>query len=158
MPRLLLAVLVGALATAGWWWWPTDERRVRAHIDRMADAVNGRDGESDLERMARVAILASGLSPDVIVEAADRRIDGRDAVLAAARALVASRRESSVALEDVSVSLSADRSRADARVTARMADDYQELHVSLVQRDGAWLVDGVEAERPLRRPGVGADR
>lgn len=154
MPRVLLAVLIGALAVAGWWWWPTDERRVRAHLDRMADAVNGRDGESDLERMARVAALASGL----VVEAADRRIDGRDAVLAAARALMAPRRDSGVELEDVSVSLSADRSRADARVIARMAGDYQEVHVSLVQRDRGWLVDGVVAERPLRRPGVGADR
>lgn len=150
--RLLWAVLVGVIVAVGWYWWPTEESRVRAHLDRMVEAVNGRAGESDLERMARVAALAVGVSPDITVEAAGRRIEGRDAVLAAARALVASRRDDVVALEDVAVSLSADASRADARVVARMAEDYLELNVSLVKREGAWLVDAVEAERPLRRP------
>ena len=158
MPRrLFAAVAVVLLAAAGWWWWqPTEEDRVRAQLERMASAVNGREGESDLERMARLATLASGLTPEVFVDAAGRRLDGREAVLAAARALAVARRGSPVEVGDVFVTMAAEYARADARVVVRIDDDHHELQVSFVQLDGTWLVDGLEAEQPLRRPGIGS--
>jgi hypothetical protein len=159
MPRTLVAAsAVVLLGFAGWWWWPTDESRVRAHLERMTAAVNGRDGESDLERMARMATLASGLTPDVFVDAAGHTLEGRDAVLAAIRARMISRRHSVVDLAEVSVTMASDRMRADARVVASVDDEYQALRVSLVQRDGTWLVAGVEADQALRRPGGASPR
>ena len=155
--RRLVAVALAVILLL-WCWWPNEAARVRARIDGLAAALSARSDETDLERVARVASMASGLAPDVSVEAEGRTLDGRDAVLAASRAVAVSRRDITVTIEDADIVLTADDTRAAVRVIARVDDDagergYQELTVSLRKQDGAWVVDRVFSEAPLRRPG-----
>lgn len=152
------AALAGLICLSVWGWWPSPQKQVRAQLDRLASAVSGREGESDLERMARVASLGSGLTADVCVQAAGRTLAGRDAVLVAARAAASAGRTFVVDIEDADITLAPDGARADADVVVRVDDDYQALSVSLLRADGIWLVDRVEADAPLRRPGIGATR
>lgn len=151
-----LAALAGLvlLCAATWWWWPSEERRVRARLAHIADTVSTREGESDLARMTRLVTLTSTLSPDIVVDAGGRTLEGREGVIAAARVAAASQRAFTLDLLDVHVVVAPDHTRADATMVARVDDDHQDLAVSLRQVDGAWVVDGVVAQRPLRRPGV----
>ena len=156
--RRLVSVALALICLLLWWWWPTEEARVRARIAGMAAALSARSDETDLERVARVASMASGLAPDVSVDAEGRTLDGRDAVLAASRAVAVSRRAITVSIEDADIVLTADDTRAEARVIARIDNDtgehgYQELTVSLRKQDGTWVVDRAFTEAPLRRPG-----
>jgi hypothetical protein len=155
--RRLVAGAVVACCLLVWWWWPSEESRIRSQIDRMAAALDGRGDETDLERVARIASIASGLAPDVTVQAGAHALAGRDAVVAAVRAWAGARRAVAVDIEDADIVVTPDSARAEAHVIARIDDDYQELSVSLRREDGTWLVDGVRADAPLRRPqGVSA--
>lgn len=158
MRRVVPAVVVGLICLAVWWWWPSERKQIRAQLERLATAVSVLEGESDLERMARVASLGSGLATDVSVQAAGRTLAGRDAVLVAARAAASAGRTFVVDIEDADITLAPDGAHADAHVVVRVDDDYQALSVSLLRADGVWLVDSVEADPPLRRPGTGAPR
>jgi len=148
-----LATAVALLAVA-WACWPTEERAVRTRVTALVEALNGDAGESDLQRIARAAALASALTPDVVVVLdADRQLNGREAVLGVARQWMQTRRETRVSLDALDVTVSAGRATAD--VVLRMDDERHEVRLQLVKPESTWLVQRAEVVSALARPPVG---
>ncbi len=147
----LAAVTIVALAC---WWWPTDERRIRAQLHEMADALNADAGRADFARLAGLATLGGRLAPDIVVEVRGREARGRDAVLSAARAFRATA-PGRVVLDEVEVDVQGDAATADV-VARLLRDDTSDaatgLAIALTRADGTWLVTRVTERRALRRP------
>ena len=155
--------LIAALAAGiAWLWWPSEERRIRARLDELAAAATGVDNESNLDRIARLAVLTRGLTREAQLDLGAGRppITGREAVAA-----LASRPTPAggwtVRLEDVRVVL------ADARVAAtvdatvlfeevvgpgRPWPDAREVRFEMRQVDGVWLVDRAAVIDAVERP------
>lgn len=156
---VVVALAAGAL---GWLLWPSEEGRVRAHLDALAKAASRPVRETDFERVARIAVLARGLAQDAVFDPGGGRspVTGRDAIAAlASRAAPSGPWE--IRLADVVVSLGEDGRSAevDATVIARgdgsRSDalvDAQEVRFDLRRIEGQWLVTGALVVAALERP------
>lgn len=148
-----LATAVVLLAVA-WACWPTEERAVRTRVTALVEALNGDAGESDLQRIARAATLASALTADVTVTIdSDRQLNGREAVLGVARQWMQTRRDTHVSLDDLDVTIGA--GGATAHLVLRVDSDRHEARLHLVKPDSTWLVQRAEVVSALTRPPVG---
>lgn len=151
-----IAGVVGAvlLAVVAWSYWPTEERAVRARVTTLVEALSGEAGESDLQRIARAATLASALTPDVIVALDnDRQLHGRESVLGVARQWMQTRGDTQVSLDDLDVAVGA--GGATANLVVRADDERHEVRLHLAKPDSTWLVQRAELVSALARPPVG---
>lgn len=171
----LLAVIVGG---AGVVLWPGEASRVRARVNAAADAVSARQGEGDLDRLARLAGLARTLSPDIVVEAepGGPAIRGRESVAALATRLSAAGGSQRIELSDLEVTLDERSSHAVvtavAHVTSMAPDgtpaegtpaegtsasgaaagfDGDVIRIELARTDGGWLITRVSPVQALAR-------
>lgn len=160
MPRLVrqggaaAAVVVGAWLVWGWLF-PSDEARIRAVLDRVADAVGAGAAEGEIARLARVAGLRQDFHPDLIVDAGPpfSNLRGREAVVAAAARTGAMMHELEVSFAEIVVALDADRQRASVTLVAEarfregegagQSYDARELEVEFVRYEERWVVAGV---------------
>lgn len=151
-----MTLVAGALAVAvaAWSVWPTDERAVRARVTTLVGVLNTETSETDLQRMARAATLASGLAPDVVVTIDEnRRATGREMVLGMARQALQTRTGLRVEIDRLEVRLGAGQKTASAEATLRGDDGtYHDVRLHLVKPGGTWLVQKAEVVRPLVRP------
>ena len=152
--RRVVFVLAGVAALGLWWAWPDEARRVQRHLERLAEAASPPGAESEFDRLARMATLASGLTPDVTLHADEVTLAGRDRLLAAAASLARSRPGLTITLDDLHIVVADDGSRADVQGVARSDDDAREVRASLVKRDGQWLLGTVDVVPVLGRPGT----
>ncbi len=158
-----VAVVVGAwLAWA--WLFPSDEARIRAVLDRVADAVSAGAAEGEIARLARVAGLQQDLHPELVVDAGPpfKDLRGREAVVAAAARTGAMLHELDISFADIVVALDPDRQRASVTLVAEarfregegaaQSYDARELEVEFIRYEERWVVAGVvlvEGLRPL---------
>lgn len=154
--RLVLVIGAVVAIAVAWYVWPTDARAVRHRVVTLVDALNASENETDLSRLGRAATLSSAMTTDITVAVDDtRRLDGREAVLAAARQVIQTRKVAHVDLTDLRVDVASDRSSAVADATVRVDDDgYHDMQLTLVKQDGTWLVRDVKVLQPLARPSV----
>jgi hypothetical protein len=149
---VVLAVVIAALAA--WYLWPSDERAIRKRLESLAQAASVPPGEADLARLARAQRFRTVLRADVHV-AFERAewppIDGREAVAAlVARPWSGAAGGLDVQLQDVSVSLSSDRTSADVRAIVRVVSrdhaqgadviDGRMISATFSKTDGEWRV------------------
>jgi len=139
---------------------------------QAAAGRTGRDAllpatEADLERVARLARLRQYLAEDVRITTGrgGPELSSRDAVMAAAAGWKPDR-GGNVDFVDVDVKVEADTARAYATAEVSTRDprtdertlDTREAQLSLLKRDGIWVVSAVElrdhakAEEPAPPP------
>jgi len=121
----------------------------------MAEAVGHRPDATDVERLAAVATLAGGLAPDVTLAARGRDMRGRDAVLAAARAVTLAGVPLRVTLDDLVVHVDGDVATVEATAVVQGRDDvedYVDVELALARAEGGWLVTAVRERAALDRP------
>lgn len=152
-------ILIGIAAAAVWLLWPSEERRIRARLYDLAVMASTLPGESNLDRLARAAALARGLTPDAELDPGHGRqpIAGREAI--AALASRTSLDAWTVRLEDVAVTLDEpERATAHAVVVfepregTRSPADVQEVQFALRKMDGEWLVQRAAVIQAIQRP------
>jgi hypothetical protein len=147
----VLLVAAGAVLFACW---PSEERRVRARLESLAETLSVPAKEGDLERLARAQRLRTALREDVTV-AFEREqlpaLSGRDAVAAlVARPWPMTSGGVKVELQDLVITLDAARTSADVRFTARVTAldpasnqstlDGRMVSLTMARVEGVWLV------------------
>ena len=140
----------------------SEERRVRARVTAAAEALSGRAGEGDIDRLARLAGFAMGLAPNVVVEAepGGPSVSGREAVAALASQVTAAGRPQQITLQDMAVAFDDTRSRATVTAVAHVASatpgpasghDGELVRIELVKAGDEWLIARVAPETALAR-------
>lgn len=160
MQRFLTITVLLVALVALWRYWPSDERRIQQLVQTMADALEPAAAETDLSRVARLAPLARGLAPDVVVDGAISA-QGRDQVMAAALQVGRIAPGLSVVVRDIDVTVEPSRVAAAAIVTVAVSGapdtttsdwgDVTELELTLSRHDDVWLVTRVAPVVVLRR-------
>ncbi len=159
--RAIAGALVAPLAAAvAIWLWPTDARRVRARLLTAAEALSARPGESDVERLARLAGFARSLALDVIVEAepGGPSVRGRETVAALASRLSTTGQQ--ITLTDPDIAFDEARSRATVATVVLVTSaaegpiaalDGAVVWFELVKTGDDWLITRASTEPTLAR-------
>ena len=161
---VVFALLVGYFS---YQWWFNQNRVVKRRLGELAATLSVPATEADLERIARLARLRQYLAEDVRITTGrgGPELSSRDAVMAAAAGWKPDR-GGNVDFVDVDVKVEADTARAYATAEVSTRDprtdeptlDAREAQLSLLRRDGVWLVSAVElrdhakAEEPAPPP------
>jgi ketosteroid isomerase-like protein len=160
-------VLAILLAAGGWLAWktlfPSDEQRIRARLDDIAEAVNARSDGDGLNRLADAARLASFFTEDVAIDPGPPHapIRGREAVVATASS--AGRAAGGVELSFVDVQVAVgDAGAATAHMTLQLTwtnaqtrertIDAREIALTLREVEREWRVARVSPVQTLERP------
>ena len=161
---IVFAVLIGYFS---YQWWFNQNRVVKRRLGELAATLSVPATEADLERIARLARLRQYLADDVRITSgrSGPELSSRDAVMAAAAGWKPDQ-GGSVDFVDVDVKVDAETARAYATAEVSTRDsrtgeqtlDKREAQLSLVKRDGVWVVSGAEltdhakAEEPAPPP------
>lgn len=156
------AVVVLLAVWFGWhYFFPNDEARIRDVLERIAGAASsGGAEEGEVARIARAASIRSELDPQVTVDAGPpfSQLAGRDALVGTVARLKSSVRDLEVQLDDVQVTVAADRLTARVTLTAKAhfrderggrALEARELDVLFRRLEGDWVVSEVAFVRAL---------
>lgn len=153
-----VSVLVVALI-ALWRYWPSDERRIQLLVQQMATALQPAPEETDIARATRLAPLARGLSPGIVVEG-PTPVRGRDQVLAAAMQAGRIAPTLSIVVRDIDVRVEPGSTTATALVTVAIGGvpsggsdgwgDISEVQLDLTRQNDVWLVRRVAPVTVLR--------
>jgi hypothetical protein len=159
--RALVGAAVAVLtAAAACWLWPTDARRVRGRLLTATEALSVRPGESDVERLARLAGFARSLAPDVVVQAepGGPSVRGREAVAALASRLSTAGQQ--ITQTDPDITFDEPRSRATVATVVRVTSDVEGpvaaldgavIWLELVKTGDDWLIARASTEPTLAR-------
>jgi hypothetical protein len=163
---IVFALMIGYFS---YQWWFNQNRVVKRRLGELAATLSVPATEADLERVARLARLRQYLADDIRITTGTGRPDlsSRDAVIAAA-ANWKPDQGGNVDFVDVDVKVDAGTARAYATTEVSTRDprtgeqtvDAHEARLSLVNRDGAWVVSAAElkdrakAEAPAPPPSL----
>ncbi len=151
---LVFALLAGYFT---YQWWFNQNRVVKRRLGELASTLTAPAGEADLDRLARLARLRQFLADDIQVTAGRSAapVTSRDAVMAAAAAW---KPEGGGTVDFVDVDVKVEAADARAYLTAEVTTrnpatdepilDSRDAALSLVKRDGAWVVSVVELKEP----------
>lgn len=138
-------------------WWFNQNRVVKRRLGELAATVSSPPHEADLERIARLARLRQYLADDIKVRGgrSGQELSSRDAVMAAAAGWKPDA-GGDVAFVDVDVKIEGETARAyaTAELTTREARtdepaiDSREAMLSLIKREGTWVVNAVDVQDP----------
>jgi hypothetical protein len=163
---IYVSVVVAALvAYFSYQWWFNPHRVVKRRLGEIAATLSVPESEAGLERVARVAELRRCLADDVHVRVArsggDVELLSRDEVLAAVGGWTPPPGGWNVDFVDVDVAvdsgttarayLTADMTSRDPRTGERTLDS-RDATVSMVNRDGEWVVSEVDVKEPPTPP------
>ena len=153
---IVFALLVGYFS---YQWWFNQNRVVKRRLGELAATLSVPAGESELERVGRLARLGQYLADDIKVTGGrtGQALSSRDAVMIAAAGFRPAG-GGSVDFVDVDVKVDGDTARAyaTAEVTTRDASagepalDSRETAFSVVKRGGVWVVSAVELKDPVK--------
>jgi hypothetical protein len=160
--RLIAIALAVAALWFGWrWLFPNDEAKIRAVLERIADAVgSGAAEEGEVARIARAASIRNQLDPQISVDAGPpfSQMRGRDTLIGAVARLNSTVRDLEVQFDDVQVSVAPDRATARVYMTAEAhfrdgaggpGIEARELDVVFRRLEGDWVVSEVALVRTL---------
>jgi len=159
--RVIVAVVaVIAIAWIARAWWPSEERRIRARLDALAEEVSTPAGnmEDALARMARAVRIGSFFTEAAAIEAGPPypALRGRDTIVGAASSVGA--QEVTLEFVDVQVGVAAGQQAASAYMTAKAAGldraggrglDASEVEMDFRKVDGRWLIAAARVRRTL---------
>ena len=156
----VLTVFVLLAGYFSYQWWFNQNRVVKRQLGELASVLTAPPGEDDLVRLTRLARLRRLLADDIRISSgrSSPELSSRDAVVAAA----ANWRPAGggdVEFLDVDVKVDADVARAylTAEVTTRDGStgepvrDAREASLSMIRRDGVWVVSSVDVKEPSPR-------
>jgi hypothetical protein len=161
-----MLALLAALAVVGWrWLFPSPEQVIRKQLKSLAAAASFSANEAPLSKLANSRHLASFFSTDVEADVdlpghSRIKFNGREELLQAALLARSGVGAGGVTIEflDILVTLGADRSSAEAELTAegRVGGEpdlvVQELKLQFKNIQGDWLITRVETLKTLSRP------
>ena len=158
MKRTIVAALVlavvGAVAAVGYpVLFPSEERRIRARLDRLVETVNAPPTDG-IDALARAARIGNAFTPDVVVDFGEGPpTRGRETIMAVASRLQDRARTVKVSIQDVDIIVSSERSSADVDltviVTTSDSTDAREFQVQMLKPDDTWLISRASAVRVL---------
>jgi hypothetical protein len=158
---VLIVVAVAAVWVSFEWLFPDDEARIRAVLERIADAVGGgAEQESEVARLARAASVRNQLDPQIAVDAGPpfSRISGRDAIIGTIARLDGTVDDLEVHFDDVAITVDPGGDSAKVHLTAeaRYRDsagargfEARELDLTFRRLDGDWVLSDVAQVRTL---------
>jgi hypothetical protein len=156
----VFAVLVGYFS---YQWWFNPARAVKRRLGEVAAALSVPAGETEIDRIARLAQLRRYLAPDVHVraKASAQEITSRDAVLAIVGSFRPATEGFDVRFTDTQVFVESE-SAAHAYMAVEVITpdprsgqptvDSRNASVGLARRDGEWLVTNAESMESPTRP------
>jgi ketosteroid isomerase-like protein len=159
MRRIIAATLLLILAILAWLWlFPSEESRIKQRLQALAEDAN--EAGSDVAGLASAARVATYFTEDVTIEPrTGPAVRGRQIVMSIAAQLKNAAETTEVMLTDVAVTVSADRTSANARVTATITrnegspDATKETYpfvLTMQKVNGAWLISHVTSPETLR--------
>ncbi|MGE0591916.1 MAG: hypothetical protein AB7G23_02185 [Vicinamibacterales bacterium] len=154
MTRAAVVSAIGGVLVTAWLVWPTEADRVRQRVEDLAVAASVPAHESEVGRIARLAQLTAGLTPDVHVDLGDGgRVQRREVVVGLAGRALADLAPLDVELGRLDVTVDPDGTHATVLGvvglrSARRAEQglepaVEDVVLSLVRHDGAWRLEGV---------------
>jgi hypothetical protein len=156
----VFAVLVGYFS---YQWWFNPARAVKRRLGDVAAALSVPAGETEVNRIVRLAQLRRYLASDIHIRAsvAAQEITSRDGALAIVGSLRPATEGVDVRFTDTQVFVDGD-SAAHAymavdvitpdRRSGQPTVDSRNASVSLARRDGEWLITNAEAMESPTRP------
>ncbi len=157
---IYVAVVFGALVTYfSYQWWFNPHRVVKRRLGEIAATLSVPEREAELGRVTRLVQFRRYLADDVHVRVgrAESPLTSREAVLAAVGAWMPPPGGWRVDFVDVDVRVDSSTT-ARTMVTAEMTSrdprtgerilDSREAAMSMVKRDGEWVVSEVEVKEP----------
>ena len=157
---VLLAVLMPAFYFGWQWLFPDHETEIRALLARIEDGIENEDDQG-AQGLARVAALQNDFAVDATVEAGPpfQRLNGRQAIVAAAARVRVAVRNLDVEFTDVEITIAANGESASAFLTAEArfdeaggrAIDARELEIAFSRTDRRWVVSSVVVVQALKR-------
>jgi ketosteroid isomerase-like protein len=145
--RAGLAAVVAVVLYGAWGWlFTSDEARVRAAIDALADTLSS-DASDPLGQVAAIGALRRQLAADVVVQSGrGAEVRGRDAVAAFWQRLRTSSGGMRVRILDVEVTVAGDGRNADCSGVAEVTRtpngvperELHEMRATFVAEDGEW--------------------
>ena len=164
MKGALRIAAVAAVLALGFWilqiLFPGDEKRIRKMLAEAAQTAGIKANENPLFKLAAAKKLVGFFSPDAVlkldVSGVDARsINGRDDLLQAVAAALASLQEARIQLREIHVNVGPDKQSATAQLVATAylnggSDPMvQELKLQLRKIDGHWKITQVETVKTL---------
>jgi hypothetical protein len=152
-------VFAALVAYFSYQWWFNPHRVVKRRLGEIATTLSAPEREAEFGRITRVAQLRHYLAEDVHVRVgrAGSPLTSRDAVLAAVGSWTPPPGGWNVDFVDVDVSVDSSTT-ARAYVTADMSSrdprtgeqilDSRDATMSIVKRDGEWVISEVEVKEP----------
>ena len=154
-------VFAALLGYFGYQWWFNPARAVKQRLGEVAATLSVPEGESETERMVRIAQLRRYLADDLRVRSGSNQIQSRDAAVAAAAAWRPEAGGGDVHFADVQVFiesetaahayLAVELTRRD-RESGQPTVDSRDASVSLQKRNGTWVVTAAESKEMPGRP------
>jgi hypothetical protein len=155
--KYVTAVFALLAAYFAYQWWFNQNRVVKRRLGELAAAVSAPPHEADLERVTRLARLRQYLADDIKIRRgrSGQELSSREAVMAAAAGWKPDA-GGDVAFVDVDVKIEGEKARAyaTAELTTRDAQteepttDSREAMLSLIKREGTWVVSAVDVQDP----------
>lgn len=155
---LVFAALFGYF---GYQWWLNPARAVKQRLGEVATALSVSETESDIARVARLAQLRRYLDDDIRVRVGVEELRSRDAAVAAAAGWKPQPGSGDVRFADVQVFIESETS-AHAYLAVELTNmdresghpivDSRDASVSLVKRNGEWVVTIAESKEMPGRP------
>lgn len=144
----------------GYQWWFNPSRAVKQRLGEVAGALSVPEGETDIARVARLVQLRRYLADDLHVLAGTQDIRSRDTAVAIAAGWKPQPGSGDVRFADVQVFiesetaahayLAVELTRLD-RPGGQPTVDSRDASVSLVKRNGEWVITAAESkEIPIR--------
>lgn len=150
-----LALAIAVIAARSFWL--SDAREIRRRLNALAETASAARGETDIERLARLARLGKFFSDDVILRNdVSSFVGGRQAVVGLALQGAAAYGRMAVSFDDVQIAL-IDATTATVYMTLRVSgDDPQtggpeprQVSATLSKLNGEWLVSRDKLLRAL---------
>jgi hypothetical protein len=161
--RAFTIAVAAAVLWFGWsWFFTSDEAEIRAMLNRVREGVQDAEGAGGVEALARIAGLQNEFAVDATVDAGAPfdRLNGRQAIVAAAARVQGVAENLELQFSDVDVTLAEDRQTAAVALVAEAHFDEagtgrvteaRELEIRCGRVEGRWVITGVTLVQPLRR-------
>ena len=160
MNKTLALIVAIAVVAAAWFYFNRDspEEQVRRTLDELRVEAAKPVTMQGVSRIAQIQSLKKFLTDDIVIEVASRQVSfkGSASIVKYAQGLYPNLKKFDISLADQNVVLSPDGQTAVVNLTVVASGttsqnwrQFQELKITLVNKDGDWLISRGEAVEAL---------